>query len=534
MPPPAKLFRGRLCDITYTEGIQTKRTKRISAIFVMVILCLAMMSMDVWADDEYSSLEPVVNLPADAVVEAAETVTESEEAYISSNEAFSADVSSAAYPQEVSAAEAVETEPEESFAANGENASVEFSTMDELLAGLAAGAIHLSYVGEEPFVFDRDFAVDQDVKLDFGSSEVSVSDNTTIVIRGTLRFNGLLYVNDGCSVQVEGRLENLGEIYLLRTDGAYALTVVDGGVLQNDAELKAWWGQGVEVLAGGRLENNGTVQIYQRPYGVTGEVLVSGTLVNSGVVYMNGYGMSTATGRLTFGDGGVYQGGGELRISELYQDPAKAIVGLDLNRFAASIDREAQCQVYTLLPESDDTDEDGGDADSRVFSVTLEVTSNGRASVSAESAAAGTDIAVAVDPDEGCELKSITYTPDGGDAVDITEAGRFTMPAADVTVSVTFAKTASDDGSEEKENPGGEENAPGGNGGQNNSDKKDNSTDNKNNDKTDKTDKNDSSKNKSPKTGDGSSIVLWGAMLTTGAVGLGVVLAEKHKEKSDA
>ncbi len=50
----------------------------------------------------------------------------------------------------------------------------------------------------------------------------------------------------------------------------------------------------------------------------------------------------------------------------------------------------------------------------------------------------GTVVTVTATPDEGYELAKLTYTPEGGEATDITQARAFEMPAANVTVEATF------------------------------------------------------------------------------------------------
>lgn len=78
------------------------------------------------------------------------------------------------------------------------------------------------------------------------------------------------------------------------------------------------------------------------------------------------------------------------------------------------------------------------------YSVTLADTVNGKAAVTDADGAAvdkaiiGDVIKVSAEPAENYELDKITYTPEGGSSTDITEAGSFTMPAAGVTVTVTF------------------------------------------------------------------------------------------------
>ena len=72
------------------------------------------------------------------------------------------------------------------------------------------------------------------------------------------------------------------------------------------------------------------------------------------------------------------------------------------------------------------------------YDITVNVGANGTVSASAASATAGTTITVTATPDSGYEIDKITWTPDGGTATDITSTKSFTMPAAKVTVDVSF------------------------------------------------------------------------------------------------
>ena len=74
------------------------------------------------------------------------------------------------------------------------------------------------------------------------------------------------------------------------------------------------------------------------------------------------------------------------------------------------------------------------------YDVTVADTVNGTASVSAESAAWGSEVKVNAVPAKSYEIDKITFTPEGGEAVDITNVKQFTMPKAAVTVNVTFKK----------------------------------------------------------------------------------------------
>ena len=72
------------------------------------------------------------------------------------------------------------------------------------------------------------------------------------------------------------------------------------------------------------------------------------------------------------------------------------------------------------------------------YDITVNVGANGTASASAASATAGTAITITATPNSGYEIDKITWTPEGGTAADITSSKSFTMPAAKVTVDVSF------------------------------------------------------------------------------------------------
>lgn len=86
--------------------------------------------------------------------------------------------------------------------------------------------------------------------------------------------------------------------------------------------------------------------------------------------------------------------------------------------------------------------------------ITVAETTNGTAAASAEKAVPGDEIKVTATPDEGYELDSIKYTDAAGTETDITDAGKFTMPGSDVTVTVTFkAKEEKPDPDDKKVEP---------------------------------------------------------------------------------
>ncbi len=72
------------------------------------------------------------------------------------------------------------------------------------------------------------------------------------------------------------------------------------------------------------------------------------------------------------------------------------------------------------------------------YTVIVAESENGTASADKTTAEEGETVHITATPNEGYELDTITYTAEGGEAVDITEAKEFEMPAANVTVNVTF------------------------------------------------------------------------------------------------
>ena len=74
-----------------------------------------------------------------------------------------------------------------------------------------------------------------------------------------------------------------------------------------------------------------------------------------------------------------------------------------------------------------------------LHNITIEATEGGSVSADKKQAIVGETITLAVTPDEGYALESISATTEEGAPVDITD-NTFIMPDADVTVSATFAK----------------------------------------------------------------------------------------------
>lgn len=80
-----------------------------------------------------------------------------------------------------------------------------------------------------------------------------------------------------------------------------------------------------------------------------------------------------------------------------------------------------------------------------VYAITVDVdtTMGTLTTAPADKATAGETVKVTVNANTGYKLDTLTYTAEGGEAVDIKESKSFTMPAANVTVKATFTKMTS-------------------------------------------------------------------------------------------
>ena len=72
------------------------------------------------------------------------------------------------------------------------------------------------------------------------------------------------------------------------------------------------------------------------------------------------------------------------------------------------------------------------------YEIIVNVGAHGSAHASAGASEEGKTITITATPNSGYEIDKITWTPEGGTAADITNSKSFTMPAAKVTVDVSF------------------------------------------------------------------------------------------------
>lgn len=148
-------------------------------------------------------------------------------------------------------------------------------------------------------------------------------------------------------------------------------------------------------------------------YGVAADSLIVYKLTNDGVHYAYGtIVMNDPEAGMTLFIGDNYRGGAGYLFSK------KAVT-------EASI---------TFKPESDATDQVGG------YNITVAATTNGSASVSQAKAPEGTQITITATPASGYELERISVKDASGANVAVSN-NQFTMPASDVTVTVTFKQS---------------------------------------------------------------------------------------------
>ena len=77
-----------------------------------------------------------------------------------------------------------------------------------------------------------------------------------------------------------------------------------------------------------------------------------------------------------------------------------------------------------------------------IYNINIGTFANGSVEANVTTAIAGTSVTLTVKPNAGYALKTLAYTPQGGSAISVGGSGNtrtFTMPAQNVTVSVTFA-----------------------------------------------------------------------------------------------
>ena len=96
-----------------------------------------------------------------------------------------------------------------------------------------------------------------------------------------------------------------------------------------------------------------------------------------------------------------------------------------------------------------------GGGGSTKYKVTVEDTDNGTVESNRTRASKGTTVTITVDPEAGYEVDDIVVETKAGKEVEVTDKGEgkftFKMPAANVTVSVDFAKAAASDDTQAEE-----------------------------------------------------------------------------------
>lgn len=102
-----------------------------------------------------------------------------------------------------------------------------------------------------------------------------------------------------------------------------------------------------------------------------------------------------------------------------------------------SFGRYATAQNGAVMPFLYELQDGGETPIVTTYTITVAETENGSVTPSATSATEGTEISLTITPASGYELNTLTVTDAAGAVVPVTD-NRFTMPASNVTVTVTF------------------------------------------------------------------------------------------------
>ena len=117
------------------------------------------------------------------------------------------------------------------------------------------------------------------------------------------------------------------------------------------------------------------------------------------------------------------------------RDSASGTASISVDYAAGDVFGTRSQQMYNVDPEKGVGTVTIGAA---VYQISVNAGANGKASASKTTGVLGETVTVTATPNSGYMVDKITWTPEGGSATDITSSRSFTMPAANVTVNVTF------------------------------------------------------------------------------------------------
>ena len=119
-------------------------------------------------------------------------------------------------------------------------------------------------------------------------------------------------------------------------------------------------------------------------------------------------------------------------VSDSSSAAAKLTLGDDGHQSASTPKTVTATAQFEPIPYDITVATDPADGSAGSASVTVD-------DVDANTATVGQQVVVVDEPEEGYELVSLTYTPEGAAPIDITESKQFAMPASKVAIDATFA-----------------------------------------------------------------------------------------------
>lgn len=219
-------------------------------------------------------------------------------------------------------------------------------------------------------------------------------------------------------------------------DGSYTVTITAGGY-NTYTDTVAVSGSNASIGTITMTASGGTTT-----YDVTGKVKSGSKSISGATVYMSG---STNTYTATT------DSNGDFTISGV-PDGSYSITATKTGYYTYTANvtvSGGNLDVGTIyLTERSSGSGSTGSSSTTTYKITVDAGEGGKASANKSSASEDATITVTVTPDSGYKIDSVTAKKSGGSKLTITEKSdgvyTFTMPASDVTVTVTFVSDSAE------------------------------------------------------------------------------------------
>lgn len=267
-------------------------------------------------------------------------------------------------------------------------------------------------------------------------------------VNSSVGFGGGVYVADGNFTMTGGSITNntamagAGVSFLGSTESTFNMM---GGTISNNSADNGGGGVlvGINVtmsMSGGTISNNKATEngggVYSMgSINLGGTAQVTGNTVNSvsNNIYLQTGRILTIRENVDAPEDGMNIG---VTTEEIpYPDPVRITANCtpeDSKYFFADDSEQRVIFVsnYLALYKVSENSH-------RIYIGTFD---NGSVTYKSPYAEKDSTVALTVTPDTGCALKSLYYTPDGDEAVDITRSRSFIMPDKDVTITAVFER----------------------------------------------------------------------------------------------